>query len=245
MKKVVFFALSISLVFAACDVLEEIADVATAPTGDTAPALTKEEVASGLKEALIVGTNKSSASAQKEDGFWKNPEIKLPFPEDAVRAKEWAVDNGLGGQVDKFELTLNRAAEEASKEAAPIFIDAVKEMTIQDAFGILNGGEGAATAYLKDKTTAKLTEKFSPKVAAAIEKVSLTKYWEPITNGYNAVANLPFSNKEPINTDLNAYVTGKAIDGLFLMIRKEENNIRANPVARVSDLLKKVFGSLD
>lgn len=244
MKKVLFVALSFSLAFAACDVLEDIAEVATAPTAG-APALTKEEVASGLKEALIVGTNKSSAETQKEDGFWKNPRIKLPFPEDAVRAKEWAEANGLGGQVEKFELTLNRAAEEATKEAAPIFIDAVKEMTIQDAFGILNGGEGAATAYLKEKTTLKLTEKFSPKVGEAIEKVSLTKYWEPITTGYNAVANLPFSNKEPINTDLNAYVTAKAIDGLFLLIRDEENKIRDNPAARVSDLLKRVFGSLD
>jgi hypothetical protein len=139
---------------------------------------------------------------------------------------------------------LNRAAEEATKEALPIFKDAILNMSISDGFTILKGGDGAATNFLKDATTAKLVEAFAPKVQAAISKVKLTEYWSPIIDKYNVFANAPLTSAEPINPDLNAYVTERAITGLFFMVEKEENKIRKDPIARVSDLLQKVFGSI-
>jgi hypothetical protein len=148
----------------------------------------------------------------------------------------------MSGQVDKFETTLNRAAEEAVKEALPIFTNAITSMTISDGFAILNGGNGAATRYLKEKTTAQLTSAFRPRVEAAISKVQLTQYWEPIINKYNGAMTLTGGQK--LNPDLNQFVTERAIAGLFIMVEKEENKIRLDPMARVTDILKKVFGSL-
>jgi hypothetical protein len=148
----------------------------------------------------------------------------------------------MSAQVDKFETTLNRAAEEAVKEALPIFTNAITSMTISDGFAILNGGNGAATRYLKEKTTAQLTSAFRPRVEAAISKVQLTQYWEPIINKYNGAMTLTGGQK--LNPDLNQFVTERAIAGLFIMVEKEENKIRLDPMARVTDILKKVFGSL-
>jgi hypothetical protein len=167
----------------------------------------------------------------------------LPFPEDAIKVKEKALELGLSAQVEKFEATLNRAAEEAAKEAAPIFVNAIKNMTVEDGFNILRGGNHAATNFLKDKTSSQLVSAFQPKVKTAIEKVELTKYWEPLAKAYNTATFL--TGGEKVNPDLENYVTAKAMDGLFLMVSKEEEKIRLDPVARVSDLLKKVFGSLD
>jgi hypothetical protein len=137
---------------------------------------------------------------------------------------------------------LNRAAEEATKEALPIFKDAILNMSIQDGFAILNGGNGAATKYLKDNTKDKLAVAFSPKVQAAIEKVKLTEYWNPVATRYNQA--MAISGGQKIETDLNKYVTDRAIDGLFHMVEIEENKIRLDPMARVSDILVKVFGSI-
>ena len=148
----------------------------------------------------------------------------------------------MQGQVDKFETTLNRAAEEAVKEALPIFKDAILNMSIQDGFAILKGGEGAATRFLKDNTSDKLIAAFSPKVKEATSKVQLTSYWNPIITKYNAVTAL--TGGEKINPDLDAYVTQLAIKGLFVIVEKEENKIRKNPGARVTNLLQKVFGSI-
>lgn len=235
-----------ALSLSACDVLNDVAEVIVDGTGttDTKPALTNAEVISGLKEALNVGIKNSVDLTSVTDGFLGNAAIRLPFPEDALKVKEKALEWGLDGQVDKFETTLNRAAEEATKEALPIFKDAILSMSISDGFSILNGGNGAATNYLKDKTTAQLVDAFAPKVADAIAKVKLTDYWEPIVNKYNIYANSPFSNAEPVNPDLNEYVTERAIAGLFHMVEIEENKIRENPAARVTDILKKVFGSV-
>lgn len=226
--------------------LETVNTVNDAILGDStanAPALTNAEVIAGLKEALTIGANNAGSITSKMDGFLKNDLIRLPFPEDALKVKEKALDLGLDTQVEKFELTLNRAAEEAAKEAAPIFVQAIKDMTVEDGFNILKGEENAATQFLKNKTSSQLTAAFSPKVSAAIEKVELTKYWTPLTKAYNT-SNL-LTGGEDINTDLEGYVTAKAMDGLFTMLSKEEKNIRLDPVARVTDLLKKVFGSLD
>jgi enolase len=166
----------------------------------------------------------------------------LPFPPDAIKVKEKAMDLGLTGKVSEFETTLNRAAEEATKEALPIFIEAIANMSVQDGFSILKGGDGAATKFLKDQTTSKLVSTFSPKVKNATSKVELTKYWNPIITKYNSAMTLTGGQK--LNPDLDAYITQKAIEGLFYMVEKEENKIRKDPVARVTDLLVKVFGSL-
>src|SRR6187551_3536807 len=145
---------------------------------------------------------------------------------------------GLGGEVDRFVMTLNRGAEEAAKEAKPIFISAIKQMTIDDAFGILKGEPDAATQFLKRTTTSQLKEKFKPVVQSSLDKVSATKYYGDLINTYNKI---PLVQK--VNPDLNEYATDMAIQGLFIMIAKEEKNIRQDPLARTSDLLKRVFGS--
>ena len=233
------------MLFAQCDVLNDIANEVVNTDGSgtvTAPKLTNSEVISGLKEALTIGIQNGANLASVTDGFFKNDIIKLPFPEDAIKIKERAIEIGLQGQVDKIELTLNRAAEEASKKAAPIFIDAIKNMSISDGFAILKGGDNAATNFLKANTTEKLVAAFSPVVQNAIETVKLTEYWNPVASKYNLYASL--AGKPEINADLNQYVTSKGIDGLFYMVEQEEAKIRKDPVAQVTDLLKKVFGSV-
>lgn len=234
----------VTLSSGSCDVLEEAAEILTSTTGggSSTSALSNEEVISGLKEALNVGIKNSVDVTSVTDGFLKNNEIRLPFPQDAIKVREKAIEWGLQGQVDKFETTLNRAAEEAAKEALPIFKDAILNMSISDGFSILNGGDGAATRYLKDKTTSALITAFRPKVDAAIAKVKLTDYWNPIIRKYNTAMDV--TGGQRLNPDLGEYVTDRAISGLFLMVEKEENKIRKDPVARVTELLQKVFGSI-
>ena len=235
---------SISLFIGTCSKVDLATLNAYVPTTTTptAPKLSNQEVISGLKEALNVGIKNSVNFTSVTDGFLKNEAIRLAFPPDAIKARQKAIDLGMTAQVEKFETTLNRAAEEATKEALPIFMDAITNMTVQDGFAILNGGNGAATKFLKDQTTTKLTTAFSPKVADAISRVKLTEYWSPIMNKYNAA--MALTGGEKINPDLNAYVTQKAIEGLFKMVEQEENKIRKDPAARVTELLSKVFGSL-
>lgn len=225
---------------AACDVLEDAAN--KFPTSTSTPALSNGEVISGLKEALQIGIKNSVNLTSVTDGFFKNSAIKLPFPEDAIKVKQKAIDLGMSSQVEKFELTLNRAAEDATKAALPIFADAITNMSIQDGFKILNGGDGAATKYLRDNTTAKLTAAFAPKVAESINKVKLTEYWNPIITKYNSV--MAITGGQKMNPDLNAFVTERAILGLFKLVEQEENKIRKDPMARVTDILVKVFGSI-
>jgi hypothetical protein len=243
MRKIVLSIL-IFVGLVSCDVLNSTLNSVTSnqSTGTPKPILTNEEVISGLREALQVGIKNSVNLTSVTDGFLKNNEIRLPFPPDAQKVKDKALEWKLDGQVEKFETTLNRAAEEATKEALPIFADAIKNMSVQDGFAILNGGDGAATKFLKDNTSSKLVAAFSPKVKEATSKVKLTEYWNPIITKYNGAMNLTGGQK--LNPDLDAYITQKAIDGLFLMVAKEENKIRKDPVARVTDLLVKVFGSL-
>jgi hypothetical protein len=242
MRKLAKNVLLISSVFivASCEVLEDT--VNKFPTATSAPALSNGEVISGLKEALQIGIKNSVNLTSVTDGFFKNSTIKLPFPEDAIKVKQKAMDLGMGSQVEKFEMTLNRAAEDATKAALPIFADAITNMTIQDGFKILNGGDGAATKYLRDNTTAKLTAAFAPKVGESINKVKLTEYWNPIITKYNSV--MAITGGQKMNPDLNAYVTERAILGLFKLVEQEENKIRKDPMARVTDILAKVFGSI-
>ena len=227
-----------------CEVVQQIAGEILLPTEQGESKLTNSEVISGLKEALNIAINNSSSLASKLDGFNGNNLIRLPFPQDAIRVKEFLDDKGLlQNQIAKFETTLNRAAEDASKTAGPIFIDAIKNMSIQDGFTILKGGEGAATKFLKEKTTAQLIAAFSPIAKASMDKVELTKQWSPLADLYNKSTIL--TGKEKVNSDLDEYVTNKAIDGLFTLMAQEENKIRKDPTARVTDILKKVFSTLD
>lgn len=235
MKKITIAAITL-FTFAGCAEMTSVMEQVSTEMGSTTPNLTNDEVIRGLREALTVGTNNSSILTSKLDGFYKNPEIFIPFPEEAIKVKNTVEDLGMKKQVDEFVMTLNRAAETATKEAAPIFVNAIKEMTIADGFAILRGNDNAATQYLKDKTSAQLKVKFNPVVKNAIQKVEVTKYWNPVINTYNKV---PFV--EPMNPNLEDYITTKAMDGLFLMIEKEEAKIRKDPLARVTDLLKKVF----
>ena len=248
MKRNLKLFICLTLVFStSCDVLDSAARQAGNYINDgtstsEAPALTNNEVIAGLKEALTVGINNSVDLTSVTDGFLGNPQIKLPFPPDAFKVRQKALDLGLNDQVERFETTLNRAAEEACKEALPIFKNAITELSVQDGFAILNGGNGAATKFLKDQTTQSLKQAFAPKVEAAISKVKLTEYWNPLINKYNTAMTLTGGDK--INPDLESFVTERAIKGLFLMVEKEENKIRLDPIARVSELLNKVFGSL-
>ena len=167
--------------------------------------LSNEEIVKGLKEALTIGVEKGSNKASKVNGFLNNEAIRLPFPPDAQKVKEVCLKFHLNAKVEEFEETLNKAAEEACKTAAIIFKNAVLNMSVKDGFQILKGEDNAATNYLKEQTTNDLYTLFFPEVKNAIEKVKLTSYWEPLTKKYNQTTRL--SGNEPVNTDLNKYVT--------------------------------------
>lgn len=201
--------------------------------------LTTAEVAEGLKEALINGISKGADQVSQLDGYFKNPEVKIPFPPDIKKVENTLRDIGLGNEVDKFIMTLNRGAEDAAKEAKPIFINAITSMAIEDAWGILKGDQDAATQYLKRTTSAQLREKFRPVIQNSLNKVNATRYYSDLVTRYNKIPTV-----DKVNPSLDEYATNKAIDGLFLMIAKEEKNIREDPAARTTDLLKKVFGSM-
>ncbi len=199
--------------------------------------LSNEEVVQGLKEALRVGTDSTTYHLGLLNGFFGDDMIRILMPEDAQKVEKTLRDAGFGSVVDKAVLSMNRAAEDASKYVGNIFFNAIKEMTIQDAFGILNGGNYAATNYLKDKTTAQLTAAFTPIVSKSLAYTDATKYWNNVFSVYNRLSN------NPVNTDLTEYVTEKALAGLFYHIGLEEQKIRQDPAARVTDILKKVFGN--
>jgi hypothetical protein len=211
--------------------------VTAVSSAEAASSLSNDDIVKGLKAALSVGSNNAGESASKLDGFYRNEKINIPFPPEINNVKTSVENMGLKPQVTKFVETLNRAAEEAAKEAAPIFVNAITTMNISDGMNILNGGDKAATTFLEDKTTSELKTKFEPIVKKAIEKVQLTKYWNPVVSNYNKV---PFVKK--VNPDLEAYVLERAISGMFTLVAEEEAKIRNNPAARVSDILKKVFG---
>jgi hypothetical protein len=227
-----------------CSIIEDASTTILSPTNNSPSKidLTNDEVISGLKEALNVGVKNAVNLSSVTDGFLKNDFIRLPFPPDAIKVREKAINFGLSKQVTTFEETLNRAAEEATKKALPIFVDAIKNMSVSDGFTILKGGDGAATKFLKSQTSNQLVIAFAPVVKEATTKVQLTAYWNPIITRYNSAMTL--SGGQKLDPDLDAYITQKAIDGLFYLVETEENKIRKDPLARVSDILVKVFGSL-
>ena len=207
----------------------------------TEDVLTEDQIGMGLKEALTQGISKGADLVSKADGYYKNPEIKVLFPPQAKKVEQKMNDLGLGSLVEGVVEKLNRAAEDAAKEAKPIFIASIKQMTIKDATSILMGGEqDAATSYLKRTTSDQLYQSFNPVITNSLKKVKALDKWDDIITKYNKI---PFVEK--INPDINDYVTQKAMDGLFLMIQKEEAKIRVDPVARTTELLKKVFAKQD
>jgi hypothetical protein len=235
MKRII---LALSIVLGACtsaQINQTLGDVNK--TLGSGGSLTAAEVAEGLKEALIKGISTGSDLVSQLDGYYKNPQIKIPFPPDVKKVEDKLRQIGFGRDVDNFIMTLNRGAEDAAKEAKPIFITAIKSMTIQDAWGILKGNDDAATQYLQRTTSGLLKEKFKPVIQNSLSKVNATKYYRDIVTRYNQI---PLVQK--VNPDLDDYATDKAIEGLFFMIAKEEKNIRENPVARTTELMKRVFG---
>lgn len=219
------------------EVVKEAENIYNSAIGKTNP-LSNDEIIKGLREALTIGTTNSSSKASQVGGYLNNPAIKIPWPEDAIKIKNTVDNLGLSSQTQKVIETMNKAAEIAAKDAAPLFINAITGMSIGDGLKILKGADNEATKYLQDKTTAQLKEKFKPVIQTAIDKVELTKYWKPVISTYNKVPTV-----QKMNPDLNDYITVKAMDGLFKLIADEELKIRKDPTARVTDLLKKVFGS--
>ncbi|HYD20750.1 MAG TPA: DUF4197 domain-containing protein [Flavipsychrobacter sp.] len=202
--------------------------------------LSNSEVIAGLKQALEIGSNNAGSQLSALNGYFGNQLIKILMPPEAKKVEQTLRSIGMGSEVDKAILAMNRAAEDAAKKAAPIFVDAIRTITIQDGLGILRGGNGAATNYLKGRTTTQLTNSFRPVIENSLKKVDATKYWSQVFSIYNK---LP-TTVNKINPDLAGYVTERALSGLFVTVEQEENKIRQNPSARVTDLLKKVFGQV-
>lgn len=235
--KNVFLFFTFSLCIAASANAQSPLDLLKKVTGSKSrDSLNTNDVASGLKEALNTGVTKSTAKLSSVDGFFKDAALKILMPPEAQKVEKTLRSFGLGQQVDDAILSMNRAAEDAAKSAAPIFLSAIKQMSINDAWGILRGGDSAATHYLRQKTNASLTLAFKPVIDSALEKTGATKYWNTAFSSYNKVS------FKKVNPDLSGYVTDKTLSGIFYQVAKEETQIRKDPMAQTSDLLKKVFG---
>lgn len=233
MKKTILLLLLLgSIIPGGCDTLAQLPGV---NTGTGQPGLSNADVVNGLRQALEIGAQNSSNILSQVNGYFGNAAVKILMPPEAQKVEQTLRNLGLGSIVDKATLSMNRAAEDAAKSAAPIFINAIKQMSIQDAMQILSGGQHAATDYLKKTTTGALTTAFQPVIQKSLQQVDATKYWSDVFSTYNK-----FSLKK-VNPDLTAYVTEKALDGLFYNISLEEAKIRTDPAARATDLLKKVF----
>jgi nitrogen regulatory protein PII len=238
MKKIL---LAVSIMFTAslfssCETARQVMEGVNTAYGG-AGGLTNTEIVTGLKQALTIGTQNSAQKLSSVDGFFKNAAIKILLPEEAKKVESTLRSLGMNSLVDRAILSINRAAEEAASGAGTIFVNAVQQMTITDAVSILKGGNFAATEYFKAKTTDPLADAFKPVIDKALQNVNATKHWTDVTTAYNQLSN----NK--INTDLSTYVTQKAIEGIFYQVGLEEQKIRKDPVARTTEILRKVFGS--
>ena len=200
--------------------------------------LSEDEIINGLKQALEIGTSNAVQTVSQTNGYFKNPKIRIPLPENVKKVERLLRAAGFGYQVDQFELSMNRAAERAAPEAKSIFWNAIKQMSFADARQILEGPDDAATRYFQDKSTDRLQEIFKPITHQAMSEVGATKYYQSIDS---KIRTIPFADQ--MSFDLDQYVTDKALNGLFLMLAEEEKKIRRDPAARVTNLLKKVFAS--
>jgi len=227
--------LTLSLFFISCDELQNV--VGTAPNGG---GISDAMIAGGLRQALDFGINKQVTKLTKKDGFYKNQLVKILLPQELQKVDKTLRDIGLGNLADQGLLVLNRAAEDAVKEATPIFVSAVKEITFNDAKNILLGPDNSATNYLEGKTNAELYSKFNPVIQNSFAKVGADQIWTNIINKYNSI---PFVNQ--VNPDLTDYVTNEALKGVYKMISIEEKQIRTKISSRTTDLLRKVFALQD
>ena len=250
MKKVTPLFAAFLIFLSSCAELQQIVNESL----DSDRPLTRSEIVAGLKEALIVGTNQSVDILGNINGYYGDEAVKILLPPEA----DIIVDNigkVPGGEqlLDDVLLRINRAAEDAVSEAGPVFVSSIKSMTIQDAVGILRGSEHAATEYLQRTTYQQLFDLYRPKIQTSLDKklvgnVSTAQSWNELTGRWNQAANSivgQVAGLEPVETNLDVYLTDKALEGLFLKIAQEEERIRENPAARVNDLLRRVFGSMD
>jgi len=228
MKKLLITAL-FPLLFSGCEVISQL------PQGT---GISESEAGEGIKEALSQGLVKAVLHLNREDGFFKDALYKILLPPDAKKIENTLRDLGMGSLVDKAILQINRGAEDAAGYAKPIFVNAIRSMTLQDAIGLVRNGDTSATHFFRDKTTDALTNAFLPVIKSSLDKVNATKYYGDIVTRYN---NFPTTFKK-LNPDLPGFVTGKAINALFSLVADEERNIRTNFLARTTDILKKVFG---
>lgn len=228
----------------------ELMQVVSTTMGDQP--LTNTEIIAGLKQALAVGTDSSVTRVSKTDGYFRDELIKILLPPEAeIITKNLNRIPGGEKLLNDVVLRINRAAEDAAKEAAPIFIGSITSMTISDGFGILKGGDYAATEYLKRTTSEQLFNLYQPRIRTSIDKklignISTTESWNTLTGEWNKIANSFIGQAAgftPVNVKLDEYLTQKALDGLFLKIGEEEKKIRTDPMARVTELLKRVFGA--
>ena len=245
--RIIFSAILILLLTGCAELMKVLQTVSNVP-------LTEAEVISGLKEALTTGAKNAAERLAKENGYYGDDLIKILLPDEA----KVIIDNisripGGDKLVEDVIIRINRAAEDAAKDVAPIFIGSVTQMTIKDAFGILNGSDNAATNYLRNTTYSELYGLYKPKIQTSTEKkiignISTKESWNTLVSKWNSVANsVPgrLANLKPVNTDLDDFLTNKALSGMFLKVEAEELKIRKDISARVSPLLQRVFGSLD
>lgn len=234
----------VALMMSSCDTLLQVADTANEVMQE-ANGITEGEAASGLKEALTSGVSTGTNFLGKTDGFLKNAAYKVLLPQEVQDAEAKIRSNPLARalsadkHLDNLITAMNRGAENAMAEAKPIFVNAIKQMSIKDAINIVTGGDGAATRYLKSATSSQLRQKFLPVIKESLDKVNANEPWQIVSKAYNMVLN------KNVTTDLNEYVTERAMAALFTEIKKQEDNIRANPVERTTEILKKVFSYAD
>src|SRR5690554_654224 len=231
MKK--FFTVLFLLPIISCAELQQITEQMPQTTSTY-------DISQGLKEALNNGISKQVSKLTATDGFFKNEMVKILLPQELQKVDKTLRDIGLSSLADEGLKILNRAAEDAVQEATPIFVDAIKGMTFNDARNILMGADDAATNYLQNTTSTALYAKFNPVVSNSLSKVGADQVWTDIINRYNQI---PLVTK--VNPDLTDYVTSQAMEGVFRMISVEEKNIRTNTAARTSDVLKRVFALQD
>ncbi len=210
---------------------------AQSPSSLLGKGLSSDDIAAGLKDALNHGIQKSTQQLSAVDGFFKDAAVKILFPPEAAKMEKTLRNAGFGPQVDKAILDINRAAEDAAKSAAAIFLNAIKSMSVTDGINILRGSDTSATAYLRKSTTIQLTAAFLPVITNSLQKTGATQSWKTVVDTYNKI---PLTKK--VNPDLPAYATDKALTGVFYYVAVEEKSIRQNPAAQADDLLKKVFG---
>ena len=232
MKKIYLWLLSVTIFFSSCETLSQL-------PGLGGNGVTEQEAGAGIKEALGNGVIGAVLQLNKTDGFFKDALYKILLPPDAKKIENTLRDLGMNKMVDKAILQINRAAEDAAGFAKPIFVDAIKSMTLSDAIGLVKNGDTSATHFFRVKTTDKLIAAFLPVIKNSLDKLDATKFYGDVVNTYN---NFPTTFKK-LNPDLPGFVTDRAVFALFNLIGKEEMNIRQNIAARTSDLLRKVFGA--